>query len=671
MKPATLLLLFGILSASSCAPQEAVVVDRLPIEVSSANYPVNRAPLAPAPLLKLPSGSIRPQGWIETLLTAQKNGLNGHLAEISAWLQKENNAWLTEGGAWGWEEVPYWLRGYSDLAFITGDSALLRESLFWIEAILASQRADGDFGPAVTGERGTRDLWPNMIVLWLLQNYYEYSADSRVLDFMTRYCHYLNTLPDETFLEGYWEQSRGGDNLWSVVWLYNRTGDTTLLTLGEKIHRNTDVWYSPSALPNWHNVNIAQGFREPATWYLFSRDSAMLRASYRTLDLVRRTCGQVPGGMFGADENARIGYIDPRQGTETCGFAEQMASDQIMMLISGDPRWAAHCEDVAFNSMPAATMPDMRSLRYLTCPNHVVSDSKNHAPSLQNQGPFLAMNPFSSRCCQHNHGLAWTYYNDFLGMATLDGGLCLMLYNSADIRVRVADGREILLTERTHYPFDETISLSLQTDGSVTFPLYLRLPEWCDEPAAEVNGRSVGHIRKGNFLKIERTWHDGDSVTLHLPMTVTKRYWAVNQHSVSVDYGPLTLSLEMGERYDTIDSRATAIWDSQWQEGVDASQWPSYEIHPTTPWNYALVDDAPITVIRRPWKSGENPFTTQNVPLQFRTLGRQIPSWGLDETGTCQVLPTPEAPRAEERDTITLIPMGAAQLRISAFPQAD
>ena len=52
---------------------------------------------------------------------------------------------------------------------------------------------------------------------------------------------------------------------------------------------------------------------------------------------MRRIFGQVPGGMFGADENARLAYIDPRQGTETCGFVEQMASDEIMLRMTGDP----------------------------------------------------------------------------------------------------------------------------------------------------------------------------------------------------------------------------------------------------------------------------------------------------------------------------------------------
>ena len=72
-------------------------------------------------------------------------------------------------------------------------------------------------------------------------------------------------------------------------------------------------------------------------------------------------------------------------------MVEQMLSDQMLLRITGDPFWGDHCEEVAFNSYPAAVMPDFRALRYLTAPNMVVSDSKNHAPGIQNGGPFLVM----------------------------------------------------------------------------------------------------------------------------------------------------------------------------------------------------------------------------------------------------------------------------------------
>ena len=64
-------------------------------------------PLQACRLLKLPVGSIKPQGWLRKYLELQRDGLTGHLGEISAWLDKNNNAWLTNGGDHGWEEVPY------------------------------------------------------------------------------------------------------------------------------------------------------------------------------------------------------------------------------------------------------------------------------------------------------------------------------------------------------------------------------------------------------------------------------------------------------------------------------------------------------------------------------------------------------------------------------------
>lgn len=62
----------------------------------------------------------------------------------------------------------------------------------------------------------------------------------------------------------------------------------------------------------------------------------------------------------------------------------------------------------------------------------------------------------------------------------------------------------------------------------------------------------------------------------------------------------------------------------------------------------------------------------EDEELVFRVVcGTPVQEGLLEEAGTCQVLPSPEAPHAEQRDPITLVPMGAARLRISAFPQTD
>lgn len=667
------ILFLSLICGACTAPQDTLLeqVDRLSTSTQNDFYVSNRAPLQPQQFIKLPAGTIQPEGWLKQQLELQKEGLNGHLGEISAWLQKKDNAWLETGGQWGWEEVPYWLRGYANLAYIVEDNQMLNEAKFWIEGILKSQREDGNFGPMHLND-GKQDFWPNMIVLWIMQSYYEYSNDERIIDFMTKYCNYLLTVPDEDFLYSYWENSRGGDNLWSVVWLYNHTGDKNLLRLGEKIHKNTADWTKSTQLPNWHNVNVAQCFREPATYYLFSGDSSMLAASYNVQSLVRRAFGQVPGGMFGADENARIGFFDPRQGTETCGFVEQMASDEIMLQISGDPYWAENCEDVAFNSYPAALMPDYKALRYITSPNHVVSDSKNHHPGIDNSGPFLSMNPFSSRCCQHNHGFGWPYYTENLIYATPDNGIAAVLYNACQAEVKVGNGTEVTIKEQTNYPFEETIRFTLTTPEKVSFPLYLRIPSWCKDASIAVNGQKLGvDLISGKYAKITREWSDADEIVLTVPMTFNYRQWQVNKNSVSVDYGPLSLSLKIDEDYQQKDSRETAIGDSKWQEGADASAWPTYEIYPASPWNYALQFNSPISVQRKEWPFDNNPFTLTNVPLEFKAKGRLIPEWKIDEYGLCGVLPYEDAPKADTLDEITLVPMGAARLRIASFPTTE
>lgn len=610
-------------------------------------------------------------------LELQRDGLNGKLGTISAWLDKNNNQWLSDSGDHGWEDVPYWLRGYCSLAYILGDQDMIDESQVWFDAVLNNLKPDGFLGPRnISGDKP--EIWAHMIMLWAMQTYYEYSSDARVLDAMTNYFKWEKTVADDKFLEDYWEHCRGGDNMWSVLWLYNRTGDETILPLIDKLHENTSDWSQKGTLPNWHGVNVAQGFREPATYYMYTGNPAMLQATYENRKIMRDIYGQMPGGMYAADENARDGYFDPRQGAETCALVEQMASDEILMGITGDVYWADHCEDVAFNSFPAALTKDMKTLRYLTCPNMTISDEKLHGPSIDNNlRGMLSMSPFSSRCCQHNHGMGWPYYAEHLVMATADNGLATMLYAANETTINVADGHEVKLTEETNYPFDETVKLTVHTDGSVSFPFYLRVSGWSDETEVTVNGTPVAVAgAAGKFFCIDREWTEGDVVELKMPMSVTSQVWQKNKAGVSVNYGPLTLSLKIDEVYEPHDSRDPNFSqdDSQWPAGVDASLWPCYVIKPNSEWNYALkVDENNLplnfSVQKKSWPADDYPFSLENVPLEFTAVGNQIPSWGFDSTGMTDLLPTKYVERSTEDTPLKLVPMGVARLRISVFPR--
>ena len=644
-------------------------VERPAAASANAYYGGSRAPLQPTPLVKLPITAFEPGGWLRKSLELQRDGLAGNLGEISVWLTKRDNAWLspTGRGQYGWEEVPYWLRGYSRIAYALKDPKMLAETKVWIEGTLNSQRPDGDFGPIREHAPGKRDLWAQMLMLQVLQSWYEYSGDPRVVPFMTAYFHWENAIPDANFLKDYWENSRGGDNLASVYWVYDKTGDKTLLDLATKIDRNTANWRQLGDLPNYHNVNIAECFREPATYWLQSGKASDLEASYRNQDFIREKFGQVPGGMFGSDENARPGHDDPHQATETCGFVEQILSNNVMLGLTADPKWAANTEDVAFNSLPAALTEDYRALRYLTAPNMVVSDAANHAPGIANGGPFLLMNPFSSRCCQHNHSSAWVNYLEGSWMATPDNGLAALSFAEGGVRAKVGDGTEVSIASTTKYPFEDTTTMTLSAAKAVDFPLYVLIPAWAQGATVTVEGKAL-KATPGRYLRLEKTWKPGERIVVRTPMTPTVKVWDQMKDSASVEYGPLTFSLKIGEEFKRVDSTKTAIGDSGWQPTADPSKWASYEIHPTTPWNFGLVEKPSFKVVKKAWPANGYPFTVANAPLEIVTQGKTIPSWTLDQNGLVAILPRSPVSVSTGTESITLVPMGAARLRISAFP---
>jgi len=654
---------------------KATIVNKPDTNSINTFYVSNKSPLLKQAFIKLPIGSIKPGGWLKKQLELQSDGLTGHLDEISIWLNRTDNAWLNKSGLgkYGWEELPYWLKGYGDIAYMLNDKRMLANTKFWIDAVITNQRPNGDFGPLVYKGEGKRDLWTNMPMLWCLQSYYEYSKDARVINLMRKYFKWELSIPDDKFLQDYWENSRGGDNLLSVYWLYNRTGETWLLDLATKLDHHTANWRQVNNLPNWHNVNVAECFREPATYYLQSHLLSDLNASYADFNLVRNIYGQVPGGMFGADENARQGYTDPRQAVETCGMVEQMTSDEYLLQFTGDTFWADNCEDVAFNTFPAAFTSDYKALRYLTAPNMVVSDSKNHSPGIANDGPFLAMNPFSSRCCQHNHAAGWVYYAENSWMATPDKGLAAQLYSDGEVNAVAGNGEKVNITESTHYPFEEHVNFRINVAASVKFPLYLRIPAWCNNASVKVNGKVIPvNAVPGKYIKLAHTWKNGDVVALQLPMHIKVKTWERNKNSVSVNYGPLTFSLKIAENYVKKNSKVDVQGDAGWQKNADPAKWPAYDIYAASPWNYGLLLNkdaaASFAVIKKNWPKDDNPFTNTNAPIQLVAKGKQITSWTIDQYGLCAVLPPSPVVSDQPEKTLTLVPMGGARLRISAFP---
>jgi DUF1680 family protein len=154
-------------------------------------------------------------------------------------------------------------------------------------------------------------------------------------------------------------------------------------------------------------------------------------------------------------------------------------------------------------------------------------------------------------------------------------------------------------------------------------------------------------VKAGEFLRIEREWKNADRVELRFPMAVRTSTWFNN--SISVERGPLVYSLKIGESWNKIKQTGPAA---------------DWEVYPTTPWNYALVKGA-FQVTEK--AIARQPYTAAAAPVEITTKARRLPQWTLvdDSPGVLPVSPV-TTKRAEE--TVTLVPYGAAKLRITAFP---
>jgi len=167
MNSTQMILLAAVFTSFSAFGMDSMTVIDRPESSSTNNfYSSNRQPLEPSQFIPLPIGTVQPKGWLLAVLERQRDGLCGHLGEISVWLQKDDNAWLSKDGKgkYGWEELPYWLRGYIQIACIFDDPKMIAESRVWINGALNHRGAAPSlsFRTTLTGADepyNAREVW--------------------------------------------------------------------------------------------------------------------------------------------------------------------------------------------------------------------------------------------------------------------------------------------------------------------------------------------------------------------------------------------------------------------------------------------------------------------------------------------------------------------------------
>jgi len=626
--------------------------------MNSPTYPNDTDPT----LLELPLGAVRPRGWLLEQLQLQAAGLTGQLEAL--WPDVgPNSAWLGGSGE-SWERGPYYLDGLLPLAHVLGHPELLERAGKWLEAILASQRPDGFFGPL-----DNDDWWPRMVVLKVLIQHFEATGDARVEPFLRRYFeHQRRELPHRP-LEA-WGHARGAENALTALWLYTRTGEMWLRELAALILEQTLDWsaYLTGRLPEGpamrfshsvHVVNVAMGLQYFAAQHRLGTPGCQtkLEQALEQLDLKH---GMV-NGMFSGDE--WLAGLGPQRGVETCAVVEMMHSLEVLARTFGSGTLMDRLEVIAYNALPAALSADMHSHQYLQQVNQVscTVERRDWTYSTDDANIFGFEPRFG--CCTANLHQGWPKFVRSL-WARSESGLVALCYAPNTLETEIA-GQRVQLETVTDYPFDEALSLRFLEAAGVRFRLSLRIPGWCQGASLSLNGEALKCDPDGEgFVQLERVWNAGDALELRLPMPV--RTLARPNAALSFRTGPLTLAFSPGER---------------WTPLPDPAGLGEWEVRPRHSWNYAVAlaqNPGQLAVERLgptspPFgvRAGRPPVDAEGVPLKVRVVGHLLLPWTLEPGYASAAAPAPGPLETRMPPTlITLVPYGCARIRIAEFPTA-
>ncbi len=650
------------------------------------NYKSNPEPLMQNAYIRLPLGSIKPEGWLKAQLEAQAAGLTGNVDDF--WPDLKNSAWRGGTGD-AWERGPYFLDGLVPLAYLLDDERLKEKVKSWIEPILASSRDSGWYGPLKNTDR-----WPLAVSNKALMQYYEATSDARALDVLKKYFRYIHdSRPD--WPDNQWRGVRAMENAVTGYWLYRQTREPWILEAIESIQKNSFDWttqyekfpWDSAALAEkriptatWkgltaHGVNNGMAVKYPGLWYQQSGDIRYKNAVLAALEKYDLYHGQATG-RFSCDEH--LSGKSPDRGTELCTVVEEMFSLEELYAIFGDNTFADRLELLTFNALPGTETPDMWAHQYDQQSNQVlVTNQKRNWASNGDQSNIYGLMP-NFACCLANMHQGWPKFAGSLWMATNDNGLAAVAYSPCTVKAKVGNGVDVTISEETEYPFKGFVKMKISTTESVKFPLYFRVPGWADSVSFNYKGKTISGAA-GETVRLTEKWEDGDIITFRIPMNI--RFERRYNNSVSLLRGPLYFSLRIDKEYKSIRLNYDNF---SYKGSVD------WEILPASPWNYGLMIDPVrkergIEVIENivteyPFADkGDMIWSEQSgsyVPWQkdaaiiITARGMKIPGWVMKDNSADMPPKSPVKPESST-EIVQLVPYGSAKLRITEFPVID
>ncbi len=449
---------------------------------------------------------------------------------------------------WVWtqaEQHGKWVESAYLSAIQSGDKELLAKAQGILDRIINSQEESGYVGATAKSfrspERPIRGMDPYELyfVFHAFITVYEETGNEKALVAVEKLADYfLNHFGPEKL--GFWPSDlRSPENKhkklqgtsqfaghsvhysWEgtlladpVSRLYELTGKKKYLDWSKWVVSNIDKWSgwdSFSRLDSVADGNLGVGELQPYVHshtfhmnfmgflrlYRITGDTTLLHKVKGAWDDIRERQMYITGGVSVA-EHYELGYVKPLSGNivETCATMSWMQLTQMLLELTGDVKYANAIERLMINHVFAAQDVDEGLCRYHTAPNGAKPGGFFHGPDCCTASGHRVISLIPSFAYAKNEDNF--YINQFLASEYQDETLSFSI--------------------NTTYPESENIELVINSDKPVERNLFIRIPSWCKNPEAKVNGENITDVQSGSYLKISNNWKKGDRIELKFPM---------------------------------------------------------------------------------------------------------------------------------------------------------
>jgi len=486
-------------------------------------------------------------GW-----DGRKRNLTGHIA--GHYLSAVSLMWAATGDARFKERANYIVDELKQIQDAQGDGYL--GALEDGQGVDGKQRfTDLSNGIIKSGSFDLNGLWSPWYVEHKLfaglRDAYRYADNPTALQVEVKFAGWveriLSKLNDDQLQQMLGTEFGGMNEV--LAELYADTADPRWLALADKFHQKAIVdplSQGRDVISHIHGNTQVPKLYGVLMRYVYTGNPADEEAAKFFWDRVVYHYSFATGGhgkneYFGAPDTLND-MVDGRT-AETCNVYNMLKMTRTLFSVEPDIRYADFHERALFNHILASQDPTDGTVTYML----PVGRGVQHEYQRMFEDFTCCVGTGMESHALHGSGLY--YYkgsNEFW----------ISLYAPSTARW---DSANVEFQVESDFPIGSSATVIIKTSAPKEFTLALRRPYWAGIGfGVKVNGEDLKEVPPADsYVKVRRTWRDGDTVELHLPKVLRTEPLPDNPTRMALMWGPLVLAGDLGPEVQQEDPENT------------------------------------------------------------------------------------------------------------------